>query len=388
MIQMSLDCTRKHRVRFADEVYTILDMETEEEVEAGSSSSMDTDSSWETQSFCSRYQTIDILHVDKARKEDKLEKVQEDVLDTGYVKEPLPTNEDMHVNKGAIQSKGVGQLSSMSMDSSAYAVLLTFPQEGVCALKCLLEANVAVKYGFIEVMYEMGACKSYTLSLKHGKHIGFSRDPSGRYKQYEVAVNFLFDSSEDSKRRRHQMKKMFVEDYTQSFNQYLNRLTHAKRPTDEMLAGYYKNGLQKELQNAVAGVDVEVGLDNLVEIATRAKKRYYKVDYADLKVEASCVIEMYRKAAIFVNMKSVMEEVSALEEVSSSLQLPRVLKIANIFLHKLWFLGAQSTMLVESFDPNHDAFKIVYGGGFLKLTNQEQRLMGLRSDHEVMKSCL
>ncbi|MCO5573938.1 hypothetical protein L7F22_027716 [Adiantum nelumboides] len=34
------------------------------------------------------------------------------------------------------------------------------------------------------------------------------------------------------------------------------------------------NGLRKELRNAVAGVDVEVGLDNLVETATRTEKRF------------------------------------------------------------------------------------------------------------------
>ncbi|MCO5605305.1 hypothetical protein L7F22_059487 [Adiantum nelumboides] len=101
--------------------------------------------------------------------------------------------------------------------------------------------------------------------------------------------------------------------------------------------------------------------------------RFYEVDYVDLKVEASCVIEMYQKAAVFVSMKSVMEEVSALEEVPSSLELPEVLKLANVFSRKLWFSRAQPTMLVESFDSNQDTFEIVYVGGFLKLTNQEQR---------------
>ncbi|MCO5573152.1 hypothetical protein L7F22_026918 [Adiantum nelumboides] len=112
--------------------------------------------------------------------------------------------------------------------------------------------------------------------------------------------------------------------------------------------------------------------------------RFYKADYADLKVEASYVIEMYHKAAVFVNMKSIIEEVSALEKVSCSLKLPQVLKLANVFWHKLWFSRAQSMMLVGSFDSNQDAFEIVYGEGFLKLTNQEQRFMGLRFDHEVM----
>ncbi|MCO5576752.1 hypothetical protein L7F22_030571 [Adiantum nelumboides] len=85
----------------------------------------------------------------------------------------------------------------------------------------------------------------------------------------------------------------------------------------------------------------------------------------DLKVEASCVIEMYKKAAVFVNMKSIMEEVSALEEVPSSLELPQVLKLAaNVFLRKLWFSGAQSTVLVGSFDFNQDAFEMIYNGGF------------------------
>ncbi|MCO5612432.1 hypothetical protein L7F22_066699, partial [Adiantum nelumboides] len=116
--------------------------------------------------------------------------------------------------------------------------------------------------------------------------------------------------------------------------------------------------------------------------------RFYEDYYADLKVEASCVTKMYQKAAVFVCMKSVMEEVSALEEVPSSLELPQVLKLANVFLHRLWFSGAQSTMLVGSFDSNQDAFEIIYGGGFLKLKNQQQTLTGLRSDHEVMQLCL
>ena len=42
-------------------------------------------------------------------------------------------------------------------------------------------------------------------------------------------------------------KRMFVEDYAQKFNQYLNRLTMDERPIDEMLAGYVMNGLQKDL---------------------------------------------------------------------------------------------------------------------------------------------
>ncbi|MCO5569370.1 hypothetical protein L7F22_023082 [Adiantum nelumboides] len=41
-----------------------------------------------------------------------------------------------------------------------------------------------------------------------------------------------------------------------------------------MLVGYYVNGLQKEVQNTDAGVDVGAGLDNLVETNTRAKKRF------------------------------------------------------------------------------------------------------------------
>ncbi|MCO5607075.1 hypothetical protein L7F22_061267 [Adiantum nelumboides] len=112
----------QHTVRFVDEVYEIPDLETEEEVEVGSSSSMDTDSSWEMESFRSRYEAIDILHVENFLKGDVLEEqaeVQEDKLDIGYVKEPLRINEDMQVNEDAIQREGVGQLSSMSIDCSA-----------------------------------------------------------------------------------------------------------------------------------------------------------------------------------------------------------------------------------------------------------------------------
>lgn len=49
-------------------------------------------------------------------------------------------------------------------------------------------------------------------------------------------------------------KNMFVEDYVQKFNKYLTRLTVQERPTDEMLAAYFMNGLRKELRNAVAEV--------------------------------------------------------------------------------------------------------------------------------------
>ncbi|MCO5573714.1 hypothetical protein L7F22_027488 [Adiantum nelumboides] len=85
-------------VRFAHKAEEISDLETEEEVEVDSSSSMDTHTSWETKSFYSKYETVDILHVDEVVKESVLEeqdKVPGDVLDTGYVKESLPTNKDM-----------------------------------------------------------------------------------------------------------------------------------------------------------------------------------------------------------------------------------------------------------------------------------------------------
>ncbi|MCO5557536.1 hypothetical protein L7F22_011102 [Adiantum nelumboides] len=95
--QMCLDCTRERRVRFANEVYDTPDLETEEEEESGSSSSTNMDSSRETESYYSRYRTIDILYVDKAMQEDKLEKVQDDVLDPDLMKQTMPTNEYMQV---------------------------------------------------------------------------------------------------------------------------------------------------------------------------------------------------------------------------------------------------------------------------------------------------
>ncbi|MCO5552519.1 hypothetical protein L7F22_006031 [Adiantum nelumboides] len=67
---------------------------------------------------------------------------------------------------------------------------------------------------------------------------------------------------------------MFVEDYAQKFNQYVRRLTIQERPTDEMLVGYFLNGLRKELKNAVVGVDIAGGLQALVETAQRAEKRF------------------------------------------------------------------------------------------------------------------
>ena len=69
-------------------------------------------------------------------------------------------------------------------------------------------------------------------------------------------------------------KKMFVEDYSQKFNRYVRRLTAQERPTDEMLAAYFVKGLRKELRNAVAGVDVAIGMGALIDTATRAEKRF------------------------------------------------------------------------------------------------------------------
>ena len=69
-------------------------------------------------------------------------------------------------------------------------------------------------------------------------------------------------------------KKMFVEDYSQKFNRYVRRLTAQERPTDEMLAAYFVKGLRRELQNAVAGVDVATRMGALIDTATRAEKRF------------------------------------------------------------------------------------------------------------------
>lgn len=77
-----------------------------------------------------------------------------------------------------------------------------------------------------------------------------------------------------SKLRDIKQKKMLVEDYTQEFNKYLKRLTNAERPTDEVLPGYFMNGLRKELRGAVVGVDIAAGIHALVETATRAEKRF------------------------------------------------------------------------------------------------------------------
>ncbi|MCO5554169.1 hypothetical protein L7F22_007695 [Adiantum nelumboides] len=73
---------------------------SEEEVEADSSSSMDTDAGWETDLSCSSYENIDILHVDRAMEEDVFEeqcKVQEDVLDADLMKESMLTDRDIQI---------------------------------------------------------------------------------------------------------------------------------------------------------------------------------------------------------------------------------------------------------------------------------------------------
>ncbi|MCO5557957.1 hypothetical protein L7F22_011531 [Adiantum nelumboides] len=215
--QISLGFARGQRVRFANKAEDISDLETEEEVEADSSSSMDTDTSWETESSYSRYEDVDILHVDRVVKEDVLEdhiKMQEDKLDTGYVKGHLPTNEDMQVNEeryvyGGHRGKLTRFRSKMVLLCSRQSAwMLIKMQQVLCTvwyvymqvyvpLNVCYEANIAVKYGYNEAMYAMGACKSYILSLKHGEHIGFSWDPGERYKWYEVAVSFPFDQGED-----------------------------------------------------------------------------------------------------------------------------------------------------------------------------------------------
>ncbi|MCO5602964.1 hypothetical protein L7F22_057105 [Adiantum nelumboides] len=98
--QISLGSTREQRVRFVDKLEEILDLETKEEMEAHSSSSMDTDTSWETESSYSRYEEVDVLHVDRVVKEDVLKdhvKLQEDLLDVDLMKEAKPTNKDMQL---------------------------------------------------------------------------------------------------------------------------------------------------------------------------------------------------------------------------------------------------------------------------------------------------
>ncbi|MCO5608232.1 hypothetical protein L7F22_062438 [Adiantum nelumboides] len=47
-----------------------------------------------------------------------------------------------------------------------------------------------------------------------------------------------------------------------------------EKPTNEMLVGYFLNGLRKELKNAIVGVDIAGGLQALVETAQRAEKRF------------------------------------------------------------------------------------------------------------------
>ncbi|MCO5597620.1 hypothetical protein L7F22_051701 [Adiantum nelumboides] len=89
--------TQDHRVRFADEVEETLDLETEEEVKTDYSSSLDTDTTWETESSWSRYEELDVLHVDKDVKGvfEGQEKVQTDMLDVDHVEESRPTDDDI-----------------------------------------------------------------------------------------------------------------------------------------------------------------------------------------------------------------------------------------------------------------------------------------------------
>ena len=54
----------------------------------------------------------------------------------------------------------------------------------------------------------------------------------------------------------------------------MNHLVAQERATDEMLVRYFMNGLRKELRHAVSRINIAIGLNDLVDIATRAKKRY------------------------------------------------------------------------------------------------------------------
>ena len=77
-----------------------------------------------------------------------------------------------------------------------------------------------------------------------------------------------------TKLKKIQQKDMLVEDYAQKLNKYLGRLIAEETPTNEMLAGYFINGLKKSLRSATGGVDVGIGLENLIDMATRAEKRF------------------------------------------------------------------------------------------------------------------
>ncbi|MCO5554131.1 hypothetical protein L7F22_007657 [Adiantum nelumboides] len=88
----------------------------------------------------------------------------------------------------------------------------------------------------------------------------FSNFPASHFDDYnDLKVAFLNRLKKEktphdvlTKLRKVKQRKMFVEDYAQKFNQYVRRLTIQERPTDEILVGYFLNGLRKELKNAVA----------------------------------------------------------------------------------------------------------------------------------------
>ena len=59
-------------------------------------------------------------------------------------------------------------------------------------------------------------------------------------------------------------KKLKVEDFAQEFKTALNHLDLLERPMMEMTIGYFMQGLQKELCNAMASYDVARGFDCLI----------------------------------------------------------------------------------------------------------------------------
>ncbi|MCO5562607.1 hypothetical protein L7F22_016235 [Adiantum nelumboides] len=162
--QVSLGFARGQRVRFADKVEEIPNLETHEEMESDSNSSMDTDASWETGSYCSRYEEVDILHVEEAKKEHMLEenhdKVQEDVLNVDLMKEPKPTNEDMQLVQSLSRKDEVvlvvekEQVCFMAHEEDSQVVTSSKPSKEGMKEQVVIE-EVAVKQEEMETL-ELG----------------------------------------------------------------------------------------------------------------------------------------------------------------------------------------------------------------------------------------
>ena len=66
---------------------------------------------------------------------------------------------------------------------------------------------------------------------------------------------------------------MAMEDFAQKFVVLVEILQGNERPIDEILAGFFVQGVRENLKNAVVSIDIGNVFDTLVNIAARVEKQ-------------------------------------------------------------------------------------------------------------------